>query len=144
MAELEIEEIEQEEYEALPLNRTYLCEVQSYEPVDSSFKDKQGNPRKDIRWTLRVLEPKECYDRVLVFWTPFRASRHKKTGEPNKTLRFLEYLGMQFSFPKQNKVDLDLCIGRKINITLKNKFGVGGRVFQKVDNFFPAIQEREQ
>ena len=144
MAELEIEEIEQEEYEALPLNRTYLCEVQSYEPVDSSFKDKQGNPRKDIRWTLRVLEPKEFYDRVLVFWTPFRASRHKKTGEPNKTLRFLEYLGMQFSFPKQNKVDLDLCIGRKINITLKNKFGVGGRVFQKVDNFFPAIQEGQE
>ena len=138
MAELEIEEIEQEEYEALPLNRTYLCEIQSYEPVDSSFKDKQGNPRKDIRWTLRVLEPKEFYDRVLVFWTPFRASRHKKTGEPNKTLRFLEYLGLQFSFPKQNKVDLDLCIGRKINITLKNKFGVGGRTFQKVDNFFPA------
>ena len=138
MAELEIEEIEQEEYEALPLNRTYLCEVQSYEPVDSSFKDKQGNPRKDIRWTLRVLEPKEFYDRVLVFWTPFRASRHKKTGEPNKTLRFLEYLGMQFNFPQQNKVDLDLCIGRKINITLKNKFGVGGRIFQKVDNFFPT------
>ena len=144
MAELEIEETEQEEYEALPLNQTYLCEVQSYEPVDSSFKDKQGNPRKDIRWALRVLEPKECYDRVLVFWTPFRASRHKKTGEPNKTLRFLEYLGMQFSFPKQNKVDLDLCIGRKINITLKNKFGVGGRVFQKVDNFFPAIQEGQE
>ena len=144
MAELEIEEIEQEEYEVLPLNRTYLCEVQSYEPVDSSFKDKQGNPRKDIRWALRVLEPKECYDRVLVFWTPFRASRHKKTGEPNKTLRFLEYLGLQLKVPHQSKVDLDLCIGRKINITLKNKFGVGGRIFQKVDNFFPAIQEREQ
>jgi len=138
MAELEIEETEQDEYESLPLNRTYLCEIQSYDIVDSSFKDKDGHPRKDIKWTLRVLEPTDFYDRVLVFWTPFRASRHKKTGEPNKTLRFLQYLGFQLEFPQQSKVDLDVCLGRKINISLKNKFGVGGRIFQKVDNFFPA------
>ena len=144
MAELEIEETEQEEYEALPLNRTYLCEIQSYDIVDSSFKDKDGHPRKDIRWTLRVLEPTEFYDRVLVFWTPFRASRHKKTGEPNKTLRFLNYLGLQLDFPKQSKIDLDVTLGKKINITLKNKFGVGGRIFQKVDNFFPASQEKTE
>ena len=141
MAELEIEETEQDEYEALPLNRTYLCEVQSYDIVDSSFKDKDGHPRKDIKWTLRVLEPTDFYDRVLVFWTPFRASRHKKTGEPNKTLRFLGYLGLQLEFPKVDKVDLDVALGKKINISLKNKFGVGGRIFQKVDNFFPAAQE---
>ena len=138
MTEISIEETEQEEYEALPLNRSYLVEVQSYDFVDSTYKDKDGNPRKDIKWTLRVLEPQDCYDRVLVFWTPFRASRHKKTGEPNKTLRFLEDLGPQLNVPKAEKIDLDLAIGKKINITLKNKFGVGGRIFQKVDNFFPA------
>ena len=144
MTEIPIEETEQEEYEALPLNRSYLVEVQSYDFVDSTYKDKDGNPRKDIKWTLRVLEPQDCYDRVLVFWTPFRASRHKKTGEPNKTLRFLQYLGFQLDFPKQDKVDLDLAIGKNVFITLKNKFGVGGRVFQKVDNFFPAIQEGKE
>ena len=138
MAELEIEETEQDDYEVLPLNQTYLTEIQSYDIVDSSFKDKAGNFRKDIKWTLRVLEPKEFYDRVLVFWTPFKLSRHKKTGEANKTLRFLEHLGGQFRIPEQKKVDLDLFIGKKINITLKNKFGVGGRTFQKVDSFFPA------
>jgi len=141
MAEIEIEETEQEEYEALPLNRSYLVEVQSYDLVDSSFKDKSGSFRKDIKWTLRVLEPQDCYDRILVFWTPFKASRHKKTGEPNKTLRFLEHLGFQLKIPEQTKVDLDLALGKKINITLKNKFGVGGRIFQKVDTFFPASND---
>jgi hypothetical protein len=139
MAELDIEETEQEEYETLPINQTYLVEVQSYDIVDSSFRDKAGNFRKDIKWTLRVLEPTEFYDRVLVFWTPFRASRHKKTGEPNKTLKFLQYLGFDYQTQGLNRVDLDNFIGKKINITLKNKFGVGGRTFQKVDNFFPAI-----
>jgi len=141
MAELSIEETEQEEYEALPLDRTYLCEIQSYDIVDSSFRDKDGNPRKDIKWTLRVVEPKDFYDRVLVFWTPFRASRHRKTGAPNKTLLFLNYLGLQLDFPKQDKVNLDVSLGKKINISLKNKFGVGGRIFQKVDSFFPTSQE---
>ena len=138
MAELEIEETEQDDFEVLPLNKTYLVEVQSYDIVDSTFKDKQGNFRKDLKWALRVLKPEEFYDRVLVFWTPYKLSRHKKTGEANKTLRFLEYMGGQFQAPEQKKVDLDLFIGKKINITLKNKFGVGGRTFQKVDNFFPA------
>ena len=140
MAELEIEDTEEEDYDALPLNQTYLTEVQSYNIVDSSFKDKTGNFRKDIKWALRVLEPVDYYDRVLVFWTPFKLSRHKKTGESNKTLRFLEYLGFDFGKDGKNKVDIDNFIGKKINISLKNKFGVGGRTFQKVDNFFPATK----
>jgi len=142
MAELEIEETEQDDFEVLPLNKTYLVEVQSYDIVDSTFKDKQGNFRKDLKWSLRVLKPEEFYDRVLVFWTPFRLSRHKKTGEANKTLRFLEYLGFDYTDKDSKKVNLDNFVGKKINITLKNKFGVGGRTFQKVDNFFPSVEKR--
>lgn len=138
MTELNIEEIEQDDFEPLPLNKTYLVEVQSYQTVDSTFKNKDGSFRKDIKWVLAVLKPDEFYDRVLVFWTPCKLARHKKTGEANKTLRFLECLGGQFNHPKQEKVNLDLFLNKKLNITLKNKFGVGGRTFQKVDAFFPC------
>jgi len=139
MAKINITQTEGQDYELLPINRSYTVEVQNYEIVDSMYKDKDGNYRKDIRWTLRILKPEEFYDRVLVMWSPLRASRNKRTGEPNKTLQFLEYLRPPLKIPEQGEIDLDDTVGRTINITLKNKVAKDGRIYQKVDSFFPGI-----
>jgi len=141
MSELEIEETEQDEFEPLPVDQAYLVKIQSYDIVSSAFKDKDGNPKKDIKWTLAVEEPKEFYDRVLVFWTPHRLSRHKRTGKPNKTLSFLNYLGFDFNDKDTKTVDLDHFIGKTINVTLRDNKTVDGRIFQKVDNFFPSAKK---
>ena len=140
MTELVIEDTEDEEFELLPLNQSYTVEVQDYNIVDSSFKDKAGDPRKDIKWTLVIKKPDQFNDRVLVFWTPLKLTKNKNTHEPNKTLRFLQYLGMPESEEGNKKVNLDDFVGKKIQITLKNNKGAGGKTFQKIDNFFPVSQ----
>jgi len=143
MAKITITQTEEQDYELLPIEHPYTVEVQSYEIVDSMYKDKSGNYRQDIRWTLRVIKPPEFYDRVLVMWSPLQATRNKRTGEPNKTLRFLEYLRPPLNIPEQGEIDLDETIGRTINITLKNKVAKDGRIYQKVDSFFPGTSPGE-
>jgi len=145
MTELRIEQTEEQEYEPLPLDQVYVVEVQGYEIVKSRYKDKSGNPREDIQWRLVVIEPEQYAGRVFLFWLPSRLYRHKLTGEPNKSLRFLEYLGLPPEAKETGKVNLDDFIGKRIQVTIVNKIGREGRTYQKIKDFFPyTLQKNEQ
>ena len=134
--EQEVEEYEQE-WENLPLDEIYTVVVLGYVAKQSRFKDKEGNAKTDLMWTLGIDAPKEHVGRQLTYWTPSKISRNPRTGKANKLLSFIETLNPGKKFETGQKINLQDLTAKTCRVTLQDKQLSDGRAWQSIGTLIP-------